>query len=106
MKCALRCTVANSENLNQYASNAWVAEPVGSLEAFCRPSVRERRASRRSIDPGDQEARALALQALNALMERHSGQVFQFLYRMLANEQDANDLAQETFVRVYRHRAI
>jgi RNA polymerase sigma-70 factor (ECF subfamily) len=42
--------------------------------------------------------------ALNSLMERHSGPVFQFLYRMLANEQDANDLAQETFVRVYRHR--
>lgn len=42
--------------------------------------------------------------ALNALMERHSGPVFQFLYRMLGDEQDANDLAQETFVRVYRNR--
>src|SRR5689334_6072527 len=42
--------------------------------------------------------------ALNALMERHSGPVFQFLFRLLRDEQDANDLAQETFVRVYRHR--
>ena len=41
---------------------------------------------------------------LNALMERHAGPVFQFLFRMLGDEEDANDLAQETFVRVYRHR--
>ncbi|PWU18641.1 MAG: RNA polymerase subunit sigma-70, partial [Verrucomicrobia bacterium] len=42
--------------------------------------------------------------ALNSLMERHAGPVFQFLFRMLHDEEDANDLAQETFVRVYRHR--
>src|SRR5437899_1688506 len=42
--------------------------------------------------------------ALNALMERHAGPVYQFLFRMLNDEEDANDLAQETFTRVYRHR--
>ena len=42
--------------------------------------------------------------ALNDLMERHSMPVFHFLCRMLGNEEDANDFAQETFVRVYRHR--
>lgn len=42
--------------------------------------------------------------ALNDLMERHAPGVFRFLCRMLANEDDANDLAQETFVRVYQHR--
>lgn len=40
--------------------------------------------------------------ALNHLMDRHAATVFQFLYRMLANEDDANDLAQETFVRVFQ----
>jgi RNA polymerase sigma-70 factor (ECF subfamily) len=40
--------------------------------------------------------------ALNDLMERHATAVFQFLCRMLQNEDDANDLAQETFVRVFR----
>jgi RNA polymerase sigma-70 factor, ECF subfamily len=40
--------------------------------------------------------------ALNALMERHAAGVFHFLCRMLGNEDDANDLAQDTFVRVYR----
>ena len=42
--------------------------------------------------------------ALNDLMERHSMPVFHFLCRMLGNEEDAQDLAQETFVRVYRAR--
>jgi RNA polymerase sigma-70 factor (ECF subfamily) len=43
--------------------------------------------------------------ALNDLMERHAVPVFHFLCRMVGNEDDANDLAQETFVRVFRARA-
>ena len=40
--------------------------------------------------------------ALNNLMERHATPVFRFLCRMIGNEDDANDLAQETFVRVFK----
>ena len=40
--------------------------------------------------------------ALNDLMQRHAAGVFHFLYRMVGNEDDANDLAQETFVRVFK----
>ena len=43
--------------------------------------------------------------ALNALMDRHSERLFHYLVRQLNNESDAADLAQETFVRVYHHRA-
>lgn len=43
--------------------------------------------------------------ALNALMARHAGPLFGFLCRFLQDEEAAHDLAQETFVRVYRHRA-
>lgn len=43
--------------------------------------------------------------ALNDLMERHATPVFHFLCRMLGNQDDANDLAQETFVRVFRARS-
>lgn len=42
--------------------------------------------------------------ALNDLMDRHATPVHRFLYRMLGNEDDASELAQETFVRVYQHR--
>ena len=40
--------------------------------------------------------------ALNDLMDRYATPVFHLLYRMVGNEEDANDLAQETFVRVFR----
>jgi RNA polymerase sigma factor (sigma-70 family) len=59
-----------------------------------------------ALDQADM-ARLVAGQdaALNALMERHGGPLFGFLCRFLRNEDAANDLAQETFVRVYQHRA-
>jgi RNA polymerase sigma-70 factor (ECF subfamily) len=40
--------------------------------------------------------------ALDDLMERHATALFHFLCRMTGNEADANDLAQETFVRVFK----
>ncbi len=42
--------------------------------------------------------------ALNDLMGRHGEPVFHFLIRVLQNETDAADLAQEAFVRVYQNR--
>src|SRR2546430_8045158 len=38
--------------------------------------------------------------AMLALVERFRGQVFGLCYRMLGQRQDAEDVAQETFVRV------
>lgn len=43
--------------------------------------------------------------ALNELMERHGEKLFHYLIRCLQDEEEAADLAQETFVRVYQHRA-
>lgn len=59
-----------------------------------------------ALDRADME-RLMAGQdtALNDLMERHAAPVFHFLCRMVGNEDDANDLAQETFARVFRARA-
>ncbi len=42
--------------------------------------------------------------ALNNLIERHGEKLFQYLLRSLQSEEDASDLAQETFVRVYQNR--
>jgi RNA polymerase sigma-70 factor (ECF subfamily) len=43
--------------------------------------------------------------ALNHLMDRHAERLFHYLFRCLQNEEDAADLGQETFVRVYQNRA-
>jgi len=43
--------------------------------------------------------------ALNDLMERHAERLFHYLVRSLQNEEDAADLAQEVFAKVYQKRA-
>lgn len=43
--------------------------------------------------------------ALNDLMERHAERLFHYLIRQTQNENDAADLAQESFTRVYVNRA-
>src|ERR1035437_2907476 len=56
-----------------------------------------------ALDRADMERLAAGNDAaLNELMERHATPVFHFLCRMVGNEDDANDLAQETFVRVFK----
>jgi RNA polymerase sigma-70 factor, ECF subfamily len=42
--------------------------------------------------------------ALNDIMERHGLRLYNYLLRSLQNEEDAADLAQETFLRVYQNR--
>ena len=43
--------------------------------------------------------------ALNELMDRHAGKLFNYIIRCLQNDEDAADLVQEAFVRVYQNRA-
>jgi len=43
--------------------------------------------------------------ALDELMGRHSEKLFHYLFRVLQNEAEASDLAEEAFVRVYQNRA-
>jgi len=59
-----------------------------------------------SADAGDAGhlARALAgdRDAFRVLVERHSHAVFRLAYRMTGNEQDAEEVVQEAFLRAYR----
>src|SRR5947209_2460584 len=41
-------------------------------------------------------------EAFRVLIERHSRSVFRLAYRMTGNEQDAEDVVQESFLRAYR----
>ena len=43
--------------------------------------------------------------AFVALVERHRQRVWRICYRLLGNEQDASDAAQEVFVRLFMNRA-
>jgi len=42
---------------------------------------------------------------LDNLMERYGHQLFRYLLRLLGDENEAEDIAQETFVKVYQNRA-
>lgn len=41
----------------------------------------------------------------NELIERHQRPLFQFIYRMIRDADDAKDVLQETFIRLYRSLA-
>ncbi len=41
-------------------------------------------------------------EAFHTLVERHSRRAFQLAFRMTGNEQDAEDVVQEAFIRAYR----
>ena len=43
--------------------------------------------------------------ALSNLIERHAEALFRYLIRVLQNESEAEDVAEESFVRIYQNRA-
>ncbi len=52
-----------------------------------------------------QQVRSGEPDAFGVLVERHSRSLFRLAYRMTGNEQDAEDVVQEAFLRAYRQLA-
>src|SRR5579884_1109394 len=52
-----------------------------------------------------EQARKGDQNAFRLLVERHSTAIFRLAYRMTSNEQDAEDVVQETFLRAYKQIA-
>lgn len=48
------------------------------------------------------EAQQGNMQAFAVLVDRHKGRVFRTLYQVVGDEQDAQDLSQEVFLKVFR----
>ncbi len=70
-------------------------EVVSERRARARPSVTaEERAIIERCKRGD-------LGAFNELVKKYEKQVYNFAYRLTGNYDDANDIAQEAFLRVY-----
>ena len=71
-----------------------------SLTTEERTAVQSQRATAeliRKVRDGD-------VQAFEQLFNRYQKRVYNIVYRMVGNEQDAADLTQEVFVRVYKSR--
>jgi len=43
--------------------------------------------------------------AFNVLMKRYEGRLYGFVYRLLGNAQEVEDVVQDTFLRAYRNRS-
>lgn len=72
-----------------------VSETTETL--YSEPEVDEHELIRR-VSAGDEQAFAI-------FVSRFSSMVFRFLKRMVFTEEDAEDLTQETFCSIYKHRS-
>lgn len=74
----------------------------GGFSQFVNDEITQNHCDERDCDDMQQLASGHGV-ALNELMERHAGKLFNYLLRCLQNEEDAADSAQETFVRIYQN---
>jgi RNA polymerase sigma-70 factor, ECF subfamily len=70
-----------------------------------RESVRPEHDALKELDDSELVARFLAgeRKGFTELVERYQGRLLNFVYRTTGDRERAEDLVQETFIRVYRH---
>ena len=80
---------------------ASVTQPIWKAPVL--PARPPRPARRTPTASSSTAGRAATLAAFEALIRRHQRRVFGLLLRMLGNVQEAEDVAQETFLNLHRH---
>src|SRR4051794_5012830 len=105
-------------NTGGFAGNGALAAGVGAVESPAVAKAAAGRAGRAALTPAQMEARAqqrleddeLIRQAqrgerdaFDQLVRRYDGAVLRLALHMLGNEQDAQDVHQEAFLKAYRH---
>jgi RNA polymerase sigma-70 factor (ECF subfamily) len=87
------------------AGNAPTSLLVGE-SAFSEANRHTKRSSNQMMEESDAvavcRAQAGDQEAFRVLVERHSVRLFQVAYRMTGNEQDAEDVVQDSFLRAYK----
>src|SRR5580698_9813644 len=80
----------------------------GLIEALPFPAVGERTRSRTRVDHKNSEEAALVRRvqagdqlAFREIVERYQSKVFSIIYGILRNHNDAEDIAQQVFAKVY-----
>ena len=78
-------------------------------QAARKPTTAETRSSTESGDDTRQQEASLIraavrgdLRAYDQLIQRYQERIYATIYHMTSNHEDANDLAQETFIKAYR----
>src|SRR6202451_3811325 len=80
----------------------------GLIEAVACPAVGERTRARTRVDHKNSDEAALVRRvqardemAFREIVERHQSKVFSIIYDILRNRNDAEDIAQQVFAKVY-----
>lgn len=85
---------------------ALMTEPAPDASSASAPTPRVVRAAATEEAPDEQtlvrRARKGDLEAYDDLVRRYQERIYATIYHMTANHEDANDLAQETFIKAYQ----
>jgi RNA polymerase sigma-70 factor (ECF subfamily) len=81
-----------------------MAEPVSRKAAKAQPAATPHPTDPTPAEEADLIKRALGgeLTAYDELVRRYQERIYATIYHMTANHEDANDLAQETFIKAYQ----
>jgi|ERR1051326_3298178 RNA polymerase sigma-70 factor (ECF subfamily) len=94
---------ADVSNRFRCAQTMSLATSNGQRTGALQHTVVEAQEQELSVERLVAECKGGSNQAFDSLVERYEKRIFNFLWQMTGNSHDAEDLAQETFLKVYRN---